>query len=55
VRHKNDSVVKYTLAENSKNIVASQCKLYLPTEQQLLEEIKKEMENFATDDKQNRS
>lgn len=43
---KNDGVVKFTLPENNKNIIASQYKLYLPTEKQLLEEIKKELENF---------
>ncbi len=41
---KNDSVVKFTLPENAKNIIASQYKLYLPTEQQLLEEVNKELE-----------
>jgi predicted nuclease of restriction endonuclease-like (RecB) superfamily len=41
---KNDAVVKFTLPENSKNIIASQYKLYLPTEQQLLEEVNKELE-----------
>jgi predicted nuclease of restriction endonuclease-like (RecB) superfamily len=43
---KNDGVVKFTLPENEKNIIASQYKLYLPTEQQLLEEINKELESF---------
>ncbi|MFC4232665.1 YhcG family protein [Parasediminibacterium paludis] len=41
---KNDAVVKFTLPENAKNIIASQYKLYLPTEQQLLEEVNKELE-----------
>lgn len=40
---KNDAVVKFTLPENNKNIIASQYLLYLPTEQQLIEEMKKEM------------
>jgi hypothetical protein len=44
--NKNDGVVKFTLPENEKNIVASQYKLYLPTEQQLLEAVKIELENF---------
>ena len=48
---KNDGVVKFTLPENTKNIIASQYKLYLPTEKQLLEEIKKELENFEEDNK----
>lgn len=38
---KNDSVVRYSLPENDNSIVASQYKLYLPTEEQLLNEIKK--------------
>jgi predicted nuclease of restriction endonuclease-like (RecB) superfamily len=46
---KNDEVVKFTLPENNKNIIASQYKLYLPTEQQLIEEIKKEIENRESD------
>lgn len=44
--NKNDGVVKFTLPENEKNIVASQYRLYLPTEQQLLEAVKIELENF---------
>jgi predicted nuclease of restriction endonuclease-like (RecB) superfamily len=43
---KNDTVVKFTLPEGQKQIFASQYKLYLPTEQQLLEELNKELENF---------
>jgi predicted nuclease of restriction endonuclease-like (RecB) superfamily len=43
---KNDGVVKFTLPENNKTIVASQYKLYLPTEQQLLEAVNKELESF---------
>ena len=40
---KNDTMVKITLPENNKTIVASKYQLYLPTEQQLLEELKKEI------------
>jgi len=40
---KNDAVVKFTLPENNRNILASRYQLYLPTEQQLIEEIKKEI------------
>ena len=47
---KNDAVVKFTLPENAKNIIASQYKLYLPTEQQLLEEVNKELNNFNLND-----
>ncbi len=43
---KNDAVVKFTLPENSKNIIASKYQLYLPTEKQLIEEMKKEIERF---------
>lgn len=43
---KNDGVVKFTLPENNKTIVASQYKLYLPTEQQLLEEVNKQLNNL---------
>jgi hypothetical protein len=48
---KNDAVVRFTLPENQKQIFASQYKLYLPTEQQLLEQVNKELENF--EEKQN--
>lgn len=50
--NKNDGVVKFSLPENNKNIIASQYNLYLPTEKQLLEEVKKELENFEEDKKQ---
>jgi predicted nuclease of restriction endonuclease-like (RecB) superfamily len=43
---KNDAVVKITLPENNTTIIASKYQLYLPTEQQLIEEIKKEMEKL---------
>lgn len=46
---KNDGVVKFSLPENNKNIIASQYNLYLPTEKQLLEEVKKELKNFQDD------
>jgi len=41
---KNNAVVKITLPETNKTIFASEYKLYLPTEQQLIEEMKKEIE-----------
>jgi len=41
--NKNNEMVKLTLPEDNQTILASQYKLYLPTEQQLLDEIKKEM------------
>jgi predicted nuclease of restriction endonuclease-like (RecB) superfamily len=42
--NKNDAVVKYTLPENNKSIVASEYQLYLPSEQQFLDELIKELE-----------
>ena len=42
---KNNAVVKISLPENNKNILASRYQLYLPTEQQLIEEIKKEIQD----------
>ncbi len=43
---KNDAVVKITLPENNNTIIASKYQLYLPTEQQLIDEIKKEIEKL---------
>ena len=43
---KNDAVVKITLPENNKNIIASKYQLYLPTEQQLINEVMKEIEKL---------
>lgn len=50
--NKNDGVVKFTLPESNKSIIASQYSLYLPTEQQLLEEVNKELANFEEDKKE---
>ncbi|GMU87702.1 MAG: hypothetical protein AMXMBFR48_29430 [Ignavibacteriales bacterium] len=44
--YKNDAMVRITLPENNKSIVASKYQLYLPTEQQLIEEVKKEIEKM---------
>jgi hypothetical protein len=41
---KNKAVVKISLPEDNKTIFASEYKLYLPTEQLLIEEVKKEIE-----------
>ncbi len=41
---KNDAMVKITLPQDNKTIIASKYQLYLPTEQQLIEEVKKEMD-----------
>lgn len=43
---KNDAVVKITLPENNNTIIASKYELYLPTEQQLINEVKKEIEKL---------
>jgi predicted nuclease of restriction endonuclease-like (RecB) superfamily len=43
---KNDAVVKFTLPEDNKNIYASKYKLYIPTEEELINEIKKEQVMF---------
>jgi len=48
---KNDAMVKITLPENNKTIIASKYQLYLPTEQQLIDEVMKEIEKLD----QNRS
>ncbi len=47
---KNNAVVKISLPENNKTIFASEYKLYLPTEQQLLAEVNKEIEKRSSDD-----
>ncbi|MEI9910991.1 MAG: PDDEXK nuclease domain-containing protein [Bacteroidota bacterium] len=46
---KNDAVVKITLPENNKTIIASKYQLYLPTEQQLIDEVKKEIEKLDSE------
>lgn len=43
---KNDAVVKFSLPENQKNIVASKYELYLPTEQQLLNAIEDDIKKI---------
>ena len=43
---KNDAVVKFTLPESQQQIYASQYQLYLPSEQLLLEEMRKEIAEF---------
>ncbi|WP_281638498.1 PDDEXK nuclease domain-containing protein [Flavobacterium marginilacus] len=43
---KNDAVVKISLPENNSNIIASKYQLYLPTEEQLINEVKKEIEKL---------
>lgn len=46
---KNNAVVKISLPEDNKTIIASEYELYLPTEQQLIEEVKKEIGKRALD------
>lgn len=43
---KNNAVVKFTLPQDNKQILAAEYKLYLPSEKQLLKELKKEIKNF---------
>ena len=43
---KNDAVVRYTLPEDEKQIFASTYKLYLPSEEEIAAEIKREQENL---------
>ncbi|MDR2962488.1 MAG: PDDEXK nuclease domain-containing protein [Bacteroidales bacterium] len=43
---KNNTLVKYSLPEENKTILASKYELYLPTENQLLEEMKRELKQF---------
>ncbi len=43
---KNDAMVKITLPLDNNTIIASKYQLYLPTEKQLIEEVKKEIEKL---------
>jgi predicted nuclease of restriction endonuclease-like (RecB) superfamily len=43
---KNDAMVKITLPENNKTIIASKYQLYLPTEKQLIDEVLTEIEKI---------
>ena len=45
--NKNDTVVKFSLPEENKTIIASKYQLYLPTEQQLIDELKTKMKNLG--------
>lgn len=45
---KNNAVVKFSLPETNKTILASQYELILPSEEQLLQEIRKEIDNINT-------
>mgnify|MGYP000403456270 CR=1 FL=1 len=43
---KNDTLVKYTLPENNNTILASKYQLYLPSEKQLAEQLKIELQEL---------
>lgn len=43
---KNNSLVKFTLPEDNKSVLASKYQLYLPTENQILEALKTEFDEF---------
>lgn len=45
--NKNNAIVKYSLPENNQQIFASQYELYLPSKQQLIAEMKKEIERLS--------
>ncbi|MEA1914556.1 MAG: PDDEXK nuclease domain-containing protein, partial [Campylobacterota bacterium] len=44
--NKNDTVVKYTLPEDNKTILASKYQLYLPSEKELVKELHRELEEL---------
>ena len=46
---KNNAVVKISLPDNNETIFASEYKLYLPSEEQLIEELKKELKKLDKD------
>lgn len=48
---KNETVVKYTLPENNESIFASEYKLHLPTENELIEAVEEEKRNFELNEK----
>lgn len=47
---KNDTVVKYTLPDDNKTILASKYQLYLPSEKELIEELHRELEELESGD-----
>jgi len=52
---KNEAMVKYTLLENSQRIFASKYKLYLPSEEELKEELEREKQFLELELKEKRS
>lgn len=47
---KNEAMVKYSVLEESKQLFASKYMLYMPTEEELIEEISKEREKFEIEE-----
>jgi len=52
--YKKDAVVKYTLSKDNKQIFASRYKLYLPTEEELVKELRRERLFIGIDKQPNR-
>lgn len=48
---KNDTMVRISLPENNKTILASKYQLYLPSEADLLKELKAELNKFESSNK----
>ena len=48
---KSESVVKYTLPEGNNQIFASKYKLYMPSEEELIQELEKEQELLEVEQK----
>ncbi len=46
---KNEAMVRYTLKDNARQIFASRYKLFLPTEEELAEEIRRERQQLETE------
>ena len=47
--NKNDTMVRYTLGEDNKNVFASRYKTYLPTEKELIKELQKEHKEIESE------
>jgi predicted nuclease of restriction endonuclease-like (RecB) superfamily len=48
--NKNQTIVKYTLPEDNKNIFSSEYKLHMPTEQELIDAVEEEKKNLELND-----
>ena len=46
LQDKKDTIVKYSVLNDNKNLFASKYQLYLPTEEELVREIEKQKEEF---------